>query len=89
MPTRNGPRLIEMIALWCSEAGKYNVSHSIVMCIGHPRPQITADRETCVYCPNTQVVPENVAVILLNGAHTIIADVDLYAPECAEGAKQN
>ena len=74
------PRLIEMIALWYTEAGKYNVlplDSRGTMRFADPRPQISPLRETYVYHPGTQVVPDNVAVKVLNRAHTITADVEL------------
>ncbi len=72
-------RLIEMIALWYTEAGKFNVlpldSRGTTR-FADERPQITPERETYVYYPGTQVVPENVAVKTLNRAHSITAEVD-------------
>jgi hypothetical protein len=73
-------RLIEMIALWYAEAGKYNVlplDSRSTMRFADQRPQITPARETYVYFPGTQVVPENVAAKVLNRAHTIIVDVEI------------
>ena len=75
-----GDQLIEMIALWYAEAGKYNVlpldSRGTTR-FADERPQLTDDRETYVYYPGTQVVPENVAVKTLNRAHRITAEVEL------------
>jgi arylsulfatase A-like enzyme len=74
------PRLIEMIAMWYTEAGKYNVlplDSRGTMRFTDQRPQITPERDEFVYFPGTQVVPENVAARVLNRAHTITADVDL------------
>ncbi|MDH6245687.1 hypothetical protein [Mycobacterium sp. OTB74] len=74
------PRLIEMIALWYTEAGKYNVlplDSRGTMRFADERPQISAARDTYVYRPGTQVVPENVAVKVLNRAHSITAEVEL------------
>jgi arylsulfatase A-like enzyme len=73
-------RLIEMIALWYAEAGKYNVlplDSRGTMRFADERPQITPSRETYVYFPGTQVVPENVAAKVLNRAHTITVDVEI------------
>ncbi len=75
-------KLIEMIALWYTEAGKYNVlplDSRGTMRFADERPQITETRETYVYYPGTQVVPENVAAKLLNRAHRITVDVELAA----------
>jgi arylsulfatase len=74
------PKLIEMIALWCAEAGKYHVlplDSRGTMRFAEPRPEISVGRDTYVYRPGTQVVPENAAVKLLNRAHDITADVEL------------
>lgn len=74
------PRLIEMIALWYAEAGKYNVlplDSRGTMRFADSRPQISADRESYVYFPGTQAVPENTAVKVLNRAHSITAEVEL------------
>jgi hypothetical protein len=58
-------KLIEMIALWYVEAGKYDVLPLDSRGTGRvadERPQLTKDRQTYVYYPGTQTVPENVAV---------------------------
>ena len=53
-----------MIALWYIEAGKYNVlpldSRGTAR-FADERPQLSKDRQTYVYYPGTQTVPENVA----------------------------
>jgi arylsulfatase len=73
-------KLIEMIALWYVEAGKYSVlpldSRGTTR-LADERPQLTKDRQTYVYYPGTQAVPENVAVKLLNRAHRLTAEVDI------------
>ncbi|MGH7005690.1 MAG: sulfatase-like hydrolase/transferase, partial [Alphaproteobacteria bacterium] len=77
---KNRSKLIEMIALWYAEAGKYNVlpldSRGTVR-FGDERPQLTKDRTSYTYYPRTQLVPENVAVKTLNRAHRITVDVDI------------
>ncbi|MCI0661152.1 MAG: arylsulfatase [Acidobacteria bacterium] len=73
-------RLIEMIALWYTEAGKYKVlplDSRGTMRFTDERPQLTRDRKTYVYYPHTQSVPENVAVKVLNRAHSFTADVEI------------
>src|SRR5262249_40593012 len=72
--------LIEMIALWYSEAGKYKVFP--LDCRGTARfaverPQLTEERKTYVYYPHTQGVPENVAVKTLNRAFSLTAEVEI------------
>jgi arylsulfatase A-like enzyme len=72
--------LIEMIALWYSEAGKYNVfplDSRGTMRFADERPQITADRKTYVYYPHTQAVSENTAVQVLNRGYTITAAIEV------------
>jgi arylsulfatase A-like enzyme len=73
-------KLIEMIALWYVEAGKYNVlplDSRGTSRLADERPQLTKDRQTYVYYPGTQAVPENVAVKVLNRAHRLTAEVDV------------
>ncbi len=80
-------KLIEMIALWYIEAGKYKVfpiDSRGTLRFADERPQITTARQTYVYFPGTQAVPENVAVKILNRAHSITAEVEI-PPEGAEG----
>jgi arylsulfatase A-like enzyme len=76
----NRPKLIEMIALWYVEAGKYKVlpldSRGTAR-FADERPQLTKDRDIYVYYPGTQSVPENVAAKVLNRAHTITAEVEI------------
>jgi hypothetical protein len=71
-------KLIEMIALWYVEAGKYNVlpldSRGTARGADE-RPQLTKDRQTYVYYPGTQAVPENVAVKVLNRSHSLTVEV--------------
>jgi arylsulfatase A-like enzyme len=73
-------KLIEMIALWYVEAGKYNVlpldSRGTAR-FADERPQLAKDRQLYVYYPDTQVVPESVAVKVLNRAHSFTAEVEI------------
>jgi len=78
----NRPKLIEMIATWYVEAGKYNVlpiDARGVLRLADERPQITADRTHYTYYPGTQGVPSNAAVRVLNRPHSISADVEIPA----------
>lgn len=73
-------QLIEMIALWYAEAGRYNVfplDSRGVLRFSDERPQLTGERTSYVYFPHTQGVPENVAAKVLNRAHSITADVEI------------
>ena len=76
----NRPKLIEMIALWYMEAGKYNVfplDSRGTLRFADERPQLTKDRKTYVYYPRTQMIPENVAAKLLNKSHSLTAEVEI------------
>lgn len=76
----NRPKLIEMIALWYAEAGKYNVlplDSRGTLRFADERPELAKDRKTYVYYPHTQMIPENVAAKLLNRAHSITAEVEI------------
>ena len=76
----NRPKLIEMIALWYMEAGKYNVfplDSRGTLRFADERPQLTKDRKTYVYYPHTQMIPENVAAKLLNKSHSLTAEVEI------------
>ena len=78
----NRPKLIEMIATWYVEAGKYNVlpiDSRGVLRIADERPEIATDRTRYTYYPGTQGVPANAAVKVLNRPHSITADVEIPA----------
>jgi arylsulfatase A-like enzyme len=80
-------KLVEMIALWYVEAGKYNVLPIDVRTtarFAEERPAISENRQTYVYYPGTQGVPDNAAVRVLNRTHSLTAEVEI--PEAgAEG----
>jgi arylsulfatase len=78
----NRPKLIEMIATWYVEAGKYNVlpiDGRGVLRLADERPEIATDRTSYTYYPGTQGVPANAAVKVLNRPHSITADVEIPA----------
>jgi arylsulfatase len=80
-------KLIEMIALWYVEAGKYNVlpiDGSALERMMLERPQITQARTSYTFRPDTQVLPAPVAPRVLNRPHSIAADVEI-PPGGAEG----
>ena len=85
---QNRPKLIEMIANWYVEAGKYNVlpvdSRGVAR-IAEPRPQIAVDRTSYTYYPGTQMIPANAGANVMNRSHSITADVDIRKGG-AEGA---
>jgi arylsulfatase len=73
-------KLIEMIATWYVEAGKYNVlpiDGRGAQRFGEERPNIAIDRKRYIYYPGTQSVPTFVAAIVLNRSHSITADVEI------------
>jgi arylsulfatase len=81
-------KLIEMIATWYVEAGKYNVlpvDSRGTLRFADPRPQIAVARSSYTYYAGTQMVPINAAPSVLNRPHSITADVDI-PKEGAEGA---
>jgi hypothetical protein len=84
----NRDKLIEMIAQWYVEAGKYNVlpvDGRGTARFAEERPQIAKDRTSYTFYPHTQSVPFNAGPRMLNRTHSITADVEI--PEGgAEGA---
>ena len=73
-------KLIEMIAQWYVEAGKYDVlpiDGSILQRLMVVRPQITEDRTRYSFRPGTQVVPAAVGPRVLNRPHSVTADVEI------------
>jgi arylsulfatase len=84
----NRAKLIEMIATWYVEAGKYNVlpvDGRGVARMADERPQLTKGRTRYTFYPHTQTVPDNAGPRLLNRTHSITADVDIPSGG-AEGA---
>jgi arylsulfatase A-like enzyme len=76
----NRPKLIEMIAQWYVEAGKYNVlpvDGRGVLRFADPRPQIAVARTSYTYYPGTQMIPINAGPNVLNRPHSITADVEI------------
>ncbi|MXO58947.1 sulfatase-like hydrolase/transferase [Altererythrobacter salegens] len=76
----NPAKLIEMIGLWYSEAGKYKVfpiDSRTTIRLAEERPQIAAARDKYVYYPGTQTVPSSVGPRLLNVAHSVSVHVTI------------
>jgi arylsulfatase A-like enzyme len=73
-------KLIEMIATWYVEAGKYNVlpvdGSALARMMGE-KPLVALPRDRYVYFPDTQSVPFFAAPRLLNRPHSITADVEV------------
>ncbi len=81
-------KLIEMIATWYVEAGKYKVmpvDGRGTQRFAEERPQIAKDRSSYTFYPGTQSVPYNAGPRLLNRSHSITAEVEIPAGG-AEGA---
>jgi arylsulfatase A-like enzyme len=84
----NRSKLIEMIATWYVEAGKYKVlpvDGRGVARMADERPQLTKDRTKYKFFPHTQPIPFNAGPRLLNRTHSITADVEIPA-DGVEGA---
>jgi arylsulfatase A-like enzyme len=75
-------KLIELIAMWYIEAGKYNVfplDGTAAPRLMTERPQVAEPRSHYVYRPGTQTQPFWVSPRVLNRPHSITADVDIPA----------
>ena len=73
-------RMIEMIAMWYVEAGKYKVlpiDSRLTLRFTDERPQLTRDRTKYTYYPNTSAVPEKVCAAVLNRPHSITAELEI------------
>ncbi|MGD0231073.1 MAG: arylsulfatase [Syntrophorhabdales bacterium] len=75
----NRAKLIEMVATWYVEAGKYNVlpvDSRGTLRLMDERPQIAIARTSYTVYPNTQMVPANAGPNVMNRPHSITADVE-------------
>ena len=78
----NRSKLIELIAQWYVEAGRYGVlpiDGTAVTRLMTERPQLTEARTSYTFWPGTETVPFSVAPRVLNRPHSITADVDIPA----------
>jgi arylsulfatase len=76
----NRERVINMIATWYVEAGKYKVlpiDGSALQRFTQERPQIAVARTRYTYYQDTQTVPWFASVHVLNRPHSITADVEI------------
>src|SRR5690606_35181656 len=77
---QNRPQLIELIATWYAEAGKYNVlpidSRGTAR-LADERPHIGKDRTRYVYYPNTSSIAHYAAPRVLNRPHSISARFEI------------
>ncbi len=75
-------KLIELIAMWYTEAGKYNVfpiDGSTIPRLMAERPQVAEPRTQYVYRPGTQTLPYFVGPKVVNRPHAITADAEIPA----------
>jgi arylsulfatase A-like enzyme len=83
--SENRAKLIEMIALWYVEAGKYHVlpldSRGTLRLVDE-KPQLARARQRYVFFPGTSTVPNKIAPKTLNRPYSITATV-----ECHNGAE--
>jgi len=80
LAAENRDKLIEMIAIWYAEAGKYNVlpiDSRGTMRLVDERPQLARPRNLYVYYPRTSAVANKIAARVLNRPHAITATVEL------------
>ncbi len=80
-------KVIELIAQWYVEAGRYGVlpiDGSAVTRLMTERPQLTKARTSYRFWPGTETLPFTVAPRVLNRRHSITADVEIPA-DGAEG----
>ncbi len=75
-------KLIEMIAMWYVEAGRYNVlpiDGSALERFIVERPQVAPPRDRYIYRPDTQTIPYFAGPKVVNRPHAVTADVDIPA----------
>jgi arylsulfatase len=80
LAAQNRPQLIELIATWYAEAGKYKVlpidSRGTAR-LAEERPYITKERERYVYYPGTSSISNYSAPPVLNRPHSITARIEI------------
>ncbi len=80
LAAQDRPHLIELIATWYAEAGKYKVlpidSRGTAR-LAEERPHITEERKRYVYYPGTSSISNYSAPNVLNRPHHITAKVDI------------
>jgi arylsulfatase len=78
--SENRAKLIEMIATWYVEAGKYNVlpiDSRGTLRFADERPTLAGERSQFTVYPHTQPIPSSTIPGLLNRPHSITADVEV------------
>jgi arylsulfatase A-like enzyme len=80
LAAENREKLIEMIATWYVQAGKYDVlpvdSRGQQRAMD-PRPQIAEARTSYTFYPDTQMAPANAGPNIMNRPFSITADVEI------------
>ena len=80
-------KLAELVALWWSEAGKYNAlpieSRTVVQVLNTERPSLTKPRDQYIYYPGCAEVPESVAVNIRNRSYALSAVVTIDSTDAA------
>jgi arylsulfatase A-like enzyme len=80
LAAQNRPQLIELIATWYTEAGKYKVlpidSRGTAR-LAEERPHIAKERERYVYYPGTSSISNYSAPPVLNRPHSITARIEI------------
>jgi arylsulfatase A-like enzyme len=77
---QNRAKLIEMVAQWYVEAGKYKVlpvDGRVMLRAMEERPQIAVDRNSYTFYPNTQPMSGGAGTATLNRPHSITADAEI------------
>ncbi len=81
-------KLQELIALWWTEAGKYQAlpleSRGAIEILTTERPQLSRPRRRYTYYPGGAEIPESAAPNIRNRSYTIAAEMEIETPE-AEG----
>ena len=76
----NRSKVVELIAQWYVEAGRYDVlpiDGTAVTRLMTERPQLTEARTSYTFWPGTAMLPAAVAPRVLNRPHSITADVEI------------
>ncbi len=82
---QNPVKLQELIALWWTEAGKYQAlpleSRGAIEILGTERPQLSRPRSRYTFYPGGAEIPESVAPNIRNRSYTIAAEMEIETPE--------
>ena len=88
LASENRDKMLELVALWFSEAGRNNVlpldDRTAREQLMIERPEVTRPRTSYTYFPHTTEVPEGVAANIRNKSFTILAELHIDGAD-AEG----